>query len=413
LKTLNKKKCLLISAITTAALLAAQPFANAFDLNTISSVPISVHGFATLAGGWNDSNQDYMSVDGDRAGIRGKRFDVKNSLVGLQVGAQLSQKLSFTTQIVGIYNDDFKAEATWAYLKYDFTPNVSLSLGRVRQPMFLYSDTYQVGATYPWVNPPLEIYSLIPWYNINGGMLNLSKSLAGSWGIKSQTYYGVAKSKVNFPLGIGDLRAFNVIGEDLSVSNDILTLQASYMHSFFDIKSLPQLSGKGVPKTPAYFIGLAAKLDYKNFLAITEIGKRQVGGTTFHQDHPGLGGEMPAYIGGYATVGYKYHNFLPSLTFSAIRTTNKSKVFDPTVLPTGGTNGPNPMVTTQNSFTAALKYNFNQNIDVKASIQRIYTCGGWGTFGGFREGTGSTFTTNTKPVGRPVNIYQVALDLIF
>ena len=68
------------------------------------------------------------------------------------------------------------------------------------------------------------------------------------------------------------------------------------------------------------------------------------------------------------------------------------------------------MITTQNSITAALKYNFNQNIDVKASIKRVYTCGGWGTFGGFRSDTG--FTTNT-PVGKPVNVYQVALDLVF
>jgi hypothetical protein len=412
LKTLGKKKYLVISAITAAALLATQPFANAFDLNTISSVPISVHGFATLTGGWNNSNQDYMSVDGDRASIRGRKFDAKNSLVGLQVGAQLSQKLSFTTQIVGLYNEGFKAEATWAYLKYDFTPNVSFSAGRVRQPMFLYSDTYQVGATYPWVNPPLEIYSLIPWYNINGAMLNLSKPLGSSWSITSKTYYGFAKSKVNFPLGISDLKAYNIMGEDLSVSNNILTLQASYMHSFFSIKNLPQLAGTDLAKTPAYFIGLAAKLDYKNFLAITEIGKRQVGGTPYDSSNA-TSGEMPAYLGGYATVGYKYHNFLPSLTFSALRTTNKSKVLVPTP-PTGKSKfAQNPMITTQNSITAALKYNINQNMDVKASIQRIYTCGGWGTFGGFRQGNGDNFNYDNKPVGKPVNVYQLAFDLVF
>ena len=176
------------------------------------------------------------------------------------------------------------------------------------------------------------------------------------------------------------------------------------MHSYFDIASLPQLpGGTGVQKAPAYFIGAAAKLDYKNFLAITEIGKRQVGGPPSEQ--------MPAYVGGYATIGYKYHNFLPTFTFSALRTTNKSKVLDPQKLPGTKPFPPNPMITTQNSFTAALKYNFNQNIDVKASIKRVYTCGGWGTFGGFRTSTG--FDNTKKPVGKPVNIYQVALDLVF
>ena len=413
MKTLSKKKHLVISAISAAALLAAQPFANAFELNTISSVPISVHGFATLTGGWNDSNQNYMSVDGDRASIKGKEFGMKNSLVGLQVGAQLSQNLNFTTQIVGIYNKDFDAQASWAYLKYDITPNVSFSAGRVRQPMFLYSDTYQVGTTYPWVNPPVEIYSLIPWYNINGATLNLSKSLTGSWGINSKTYYGFAKSKVNFPMGIGDLSALNIMGETLSVSNDRLTLQASYMHAYFSIHSLPQLTGAPtpvVPKTSAYFLGLAAKLNYKNFLAISEIGKRQVGGhAPTGTDHQG--GEMPAYLGGYATVGYKYRNFLPSITFSAIRTTNKSKVLIPT--PSSGAFPQNPIITTQNAITAALKYNINQNMDVKASMQRIYTCGGWGMFDGFREGTNGAFSGGNSPVGKPVNVYQLAFNLVF
>ena len=141
MKILNKKRCLLISTISAAAFLIAQPFANAFTLNTISSVPISVNGFATITGGWNDSDQDYLSVNGKRAPIEGHKFDVKNSLVGLQVSAQLLQKLSFTTQIVGMYNEDFKAEATWAYLKYDFNPNISLMLVCANQCFYILTHT--------------------------------------------------------------------------------------------------------------------------------------------------------------------------------------------------------------------------------------------------------------------------------
>ena len=92
----TKRKALGISVIAATVLLAVQPLANAYDLNTISSVPISVHGFATATGGWNDSNQNYMSVDGDQAPIK-NHFGMGNSLAGIQIGAQLSQKLSFTT----------------------------------------------------------------------------------------------------------------------------------------------------------------------------------------------------------------------------------------------------------------------------------------------------------------------------
>jgi hypothetical protein len=399
----TKRKALGISVIAATVLLAVQPLANAYDLNTISSVPISVHGFATATGGWNDSNQNYMSVDGDQAPIK-NHFGMGNSLAGIQIGAQLSQKLSFTTQIVGAYNQKFNAQATWAFVKYDLNPNVSFTAGRFRQPMYLYSDTYQVGSTYPWVNPPVEVYSMIPWYNLNGAMVTLSHPFDGEWTAASKSYYGMAKSKVNFPLGISNLTAKNVIGEQLSVTNNILTLQASYMHADYSIGTIPQLIPYGpdndtVPTTPASFLGLGGKLDYKHFLVISEVGERKVGGQA--------GKQMPAYLGGYTTFGYQYHKWLPSITFAALKTTNKDKVLDPPGFKT------NPMITSQNSITAGLKYSINDNMDVKGSVERVYTHGGYGMFDGFRDGNGGNFNTSAAPVGKPVNIYQVSYDLTF
>lgn len=409
----TKRKALGLSILAATVLLAAQPIANAFELNTISSVPISVHGFATATGGWNDSDQNYMSVDGDQAPIK-NHFGMGNSLAGIQVGAQLSQKLNFTTQIVGSYNQKFNAQATWAFLKYDLNPNVAFTAGRFRQPMYLYSDTYQVGSTYPWVNPPVEVYSMIPWYNLNGAMVTLSHPFDGAWTAASKTYYGMAKSKVNFPLGIADLTAQNVVGEQLSVTNNILTLQASYMHADYSIGTIPQLSplasiglNPSVPKTPASFLGLGGKLDYKHFLVISEVGERNVGGQT--------GQQMPAYLGGYTTFGYQYHKWLPSITFAALKTTNKDKVLDASKV-TEANKKPafktNPMITSQNSITAGLKYSINDNMDVKGSVERVYTHGGYGMFDGFRNDSGD-FDPSVNPVGKPVNIYQIAYDLTF
>lgn len=411
---INTLKALGLSTLAATVFLAAQPLANAYDLNTISSVPITVHGFATVGGGWNNSNQSYMHVNG-REGNNHPNFTLDNSLAGLQIAAQLSQKLSFTTQMVGSYNDKFDAQATWAFLKYDLNPDVSFTAGRFRQPMYLYSDTYQVGATYPWVTPPVEIYSLIPWYNLNGGMVTLSHPFDGEWKAISKTYYGMAKSKVNFPLGMGDLTAKNVVGEQVSVTNNILTLQASYMHASYSIKNLNMLGDltrkKGDPQTtvgstPASMLGLGAKLNYHHFLVLSEIGERNVGyakGSTSTQS------QMPAYLGGYTTIGYQYHKWLPTFTAAAIKTTNADKVLPADKMDKLKTN---PMIASQNSYTAALKYNINDNMDVKGSVERVYTHGGYGFFNGFAPNGSFNDTPEAAPK-KPVMVYQVAYDLMF
>ena len=410
---INTLKALGMSTLAATVFLAAQPLANAYDLNTISSVPITVHGFATAAGGSNNSNQSYMHVNG-REGNTHPNFTLDNSLVGLQVAAQLSQKLSFTTQMVGSYNDKFDAQATWAFLKYDLNPDVSFTAGRFRQPMYLYSDTYQVGATYPWVTPPVEVYSLIPWYNLNGGMVTLSHPFDGEWKVISKTYYGMAKSKVNFPLGMGDLTAKNVVGEQVAVTNNILTLQASYMHGSYSIKNLNMLGQldpnhkTNVASTPASMLGLGAKLNYHHFLVLSEIGERKIGDAKGGPSNS----QMPAYLGGYTTVGYQYHKWLPTFTAGAIKTTNANKV-----LGTGHTAGifnndsSNPMIASQNSYTAALKYNINNNMDVKGSVERVYTHGGYGFFNGFAP-NGDITQPEAAPK-KPVMVYQVAYDLMF
>lgn len=408
----NLKK-ITLSALTTSILLAIQPSSNALDLNYISSLPITVNGFATLAGGWNDSQHDldYMKTNPDDGRVSHK-FGFQGSIVGIQVAAQLSQKLNFTTQIVGTYgNDDFNAKASWAFLKYEFTPDVALSAGRYRQPMFLYSDTYQVGATYPWVNPPVEIYSLMPWTNMNGVMLNLSHSFKGGWKLSSKTFYGMTKTKADFPL-TGDLTATGGIGEQLAITNNILTLQASVAHVTFSMKDLQPLGQNAQNPLPmtnnmtGNIYGIGAKLDYKNFLVLSEIGRRDVKGKIGIAP-PYLDGELPAYFSGYATVGYQFHKWLPTFTFAAVKTTNKDKLSHQPATP----DLEHSLEASQTSYTAAVKYNISDYMDAKASIERVYTHGTYGFFNGVQETDGPG--NMTKAPTRPVMVYQLAFDIAF
>ena len=86
-----------------------------------------------------------------KQGALSHRFKLNNTLIGLQATAHLKPKLSFTMQFVGRYDNNFEADANWAFLKYQMSPSFSASLGRFRLPVFMYSNTYQVGQTYLWV----------------------------------------------------------------------------------------------------------------------------------------------------------------------------------------------------------------------------------------------------------------------
>jgi hypothetical protein len=135
------------------------------------------------------------------------------SLFGLQAQAPLSDSLSATAQIVAsgapndltppnaLYNcgamgtsqcalshEDFTPKFTWAYVNWTINDNLSLKAGRQRLPLYHYSDYLQVGEAYPWIRPPVSVYSS-PVSNYDGVSLQGQFS-AGNWFVQPQIYYG-------------------------------------------------------------------------------------------------------------------------------------------------------------------------------------------------------------------------------
>ena len=46
----------------------------------------------------------------------------------------------------------------WANVKYAFTPDAYIRVGRIALPTFLDSDNRDVGYSYVWIHPPIELY---------------------------------------------------------------------------------------------------------------------------------------------------------------------------------------------------------------------------------------------------------------
>ena len=76
------------------------------------------------------------------------------------MNAMFTPKVSAVLQIVAEYNaeNNYNPEIEWANVKYAFSPDAYIRVGRIAVPTFMESDNRDVGYTYVWVHPPIELY---------------------------------------------------------------------------------------------------------------------------------------------------------------------------------------------------------------------------------------------------------------
>ncbi|NRB41110.1 MAG: hypothetical protein HRU20_22000 [Pseudomonadales bacterium] len=67
---------------------------------------------------------------------------------GLRLDADLQDDLTLTAQMTANGDDDYELDIDWLFATYYFTPSLALSVGKVRAPLFMYSDFLDVGYAY-------------------------------------------------------------------------------------------------------------------------------------------------------------------------------------------------------------------------------------------------------------------------
>jgi hypothetical protein len=127
----------------------------------------SFSGFGTLGEVHsNDDRADFTSslFKPTGAGYTHSWSADVDSLIAGQVTATFSPKFSAVLQVISeqSYNNTYTPQVEWANIKYQFTPDFSIRAGRTVLPCFFLSDTRNVGYTYAWVRPPVEVYHLLP-----------------------------------------------------------------------------------------------------------------------------------------------------------------------------------------------------------------------------------------------------------
>lgn len=156
----------LLLAIPACAVL---PLAQAVELNW--------SGFATAGYAISDRSYVYERYV-DRSGTW-----QRDSLAGAQLVAELAPRWSATVQATlapSVSQDQrWDTRLQWAFLSYRAGNDVLLRAGKLRMPMYLFSENMQVGASYAVMHLPTEVYSSAPSNDYTGLGISRNWSMAG------------------------------------------------------------------------------------------------------------------------------------------------------------------------------------------------------------------------------------------
>ncbi|HEY0891593.1 MAG TPA: DNA topoisomerase IV [Cellvibrio sp.] len=203
-------------ALAMASVMLA-PLAQASDVN--------ISGFLSVGGGMVD---DETSVSYDGYSEEDLTFD--RNLLGLQVTGKVSERITATAQLLARSENDYQVDAEWAYLTWQASDNGKVRAGRLRTPLYMYSDFLDVGYSYPWISAPNEVYYL-PFNSVDGIDYYLTAAL-GSFDTSFQAYFGSFDSDFSFEDGTqGNASLRNQMGVAVTFGKDWWNFRAAYHQS--------------------------------------------------------------------------------------------------------------------------------------------------------------------------------------
>lgn len=241
-----------------------------------------------------------------------------DSRIGGQATFRLTPELRVVAQTVVERNheDEYRPRLEWAYVQYDIAPGFTLRAGRTPNPAFLTSEYRKVSYAYPYVRPPVELYSSSPVTSGEG--LDLSYRVhTGDWTNTVQISFGSAEGDFQG----GSAEADNTWNLSYTLERQTFTGRAALATGLLDVDAFDPFfdafrsfgpEGTAIAErfevddTPFEFATLGAQYTPGNWLGMTEIG---------YADFNSVFGEK---IAGYVTGGYRLGPVMPYATYSRV-----------------------------------------------------------------------------------------------
>jgi hypothetical protein len=383
----------------------------------------SFNGFGTVGVvNSSDDKADFVAslLEPNGAGYSRSWSASVDSLIGAQVTANLTPQLTAVLQLIVQQNYDktYWPRVEWANIKYQFTPDFDLRIGRMVLPTFLVSDSRKVGYSNPWVRPPVEVYSLNPIAALDGveasyrlHLGEVTNTLQSSYG-RNVSIQFPAGAHVDAPYqwGIFNDTEYGAALLHLSYVLSPITLNSASTAALFDAFRLFGPQGAAVAEDfevvdkSVTVLTIAGSYDPGQWFAMGEWIRTRcecfIGVTT----------------GWYVSGGYRVGAFTPYLTYAQVteRTTSAPGLslsavpayLAPTVAALNA--GLNELLASrpvQYTSSMGVRWDFMKIFDLKVQLDRM------------NLGAGSTGTLlNIQPGFQPgstVYLFSTAVDFVF
>jgi hypothetical protein len=286
--------------------------------------------------------------------------------VDSRVGAQLDYRLNSTFSAVGQVlaarrDGSEKPRIEWLYGQAQLTSDVALRVGRLVLPVYLFSDTRNVGFAQHWLRAPAEVYNAYSASSFDGAQLQWRPQ----W------------NDVNFTVqaSAGQARAKIYVGDDLELhsnalrSLNVVAESGNWTYRVGVTSSRSRLVGRMlgmVAETTDTFSGAGVQYDDATWLAIGEYTTRRQGdGGAYNSD------------GFYITGGRHVGAWLPYLSYSRF-------------MPKGANYGP---VSRGQTSAVGVRWDVVPNVALKTQFESTVPSAGQGFLPGSFENSNDRFRT--------------------
>lgn len=393
-----------LRAALFAALAVAAPLATAQS-------SFSVSGFATLGA---------VAIDRDdlwfyRPSVNRPGNDNPDlgpdTLAAVQGSLHLTERTDLTLQLMSAEDPkgSYTPRVTWAFLRHIAAPGLEIRVGRLRVPFMMLSDSLYVNYANLWIRPPVEVYGLNPFNDLDGADL-LYQARLGDVDVEVHPYFG--NGRVSFPSGSAELR--DTWGINLTLSRGDLLIHLGHGEARLSLR-------RGDPS----YLRLVAALDS---LGVGKIAN-DLSGDDGHARFDAVGlqwddgawqliGEFARrsadrYVtsarGWYVTAGRRFGTVTPFVTLARQRQDRAvSTASVPAPLQDGFAAFLASRNTAQRSIGAGVRWDFRRNAAFKTEFTHAYVdADSWGSFFPRDAASNPSFGT------RRVNMLGMSVDVAF
>jgi hypothetical protein len=399
-----KTICRAIAALSTAGL--------ALQASAQEGGPtVTISGFGTAALTRSDTDEAEFARPNQASGVKKDFRTGVDSNFGVQATVKVNDWLSFTGQGLARKDaqDDWGAEAAWAFAKFKATDELSVRVGRMGAPIYMISDFRNVGYANTMLRPPAEVYRQVTLDSFDGADLLYQHSF-GDTSLSVQ--FGAGRANKDLTTGKIEFRKMLML--HVVAENGPFTLRFGRAQAHFTLKDNPRLNGlvttlRTVGLAPVAdmmplddvkgtFTSVGGTMDWKNVVLQAEYAQRRTD-TILVQDTNSW----------YAMAGYRFGKFLPyyyhgNITQKSPRNVAGLPNIGPLAPIAAAINGRDGVAKAalQSSDAIGVRWDFYKSLALKVQIDRIKP----------KDGSGA-FLNPTPTFTGPVKVYAVALDFVF